>query len=197
MANSTCSNIRTDWSCCNNRCAYVGFCKGRDMKKLILSIFFLVACSAPVPTSSPTTSGATCQPTDQVNYIYHPDRLSVQQECIRVTGEVLAKISEADGDYHIRVLLDPQFSNLLTPGNQQQCANNDAGVKTCGLLVVEPVCEHSVSQSDAIATCVADTDPLSLLPVVGQRYWLEGRYVLDLDHSSWAELHPLYRFGAI
>jgi hypothetical protein len=24
---------------------------------------------------------------------------------------------------------------------------------------------------------------------------MEGRYVLDLEHGSWAELHPLYRWG--
>jgi hypothetical protein len=31
--------------------------------------------------------------------------------------------------------------------------------------------------------------------VVGDKVWMEGRYVFDLDHSGWAELHPLYRWA--
>lgn len=114
---------------------------------------------------------------------------------MRVTGEVLAKVVEGDGDFHMRILLDSQYANLVTAANQQQCANNDQGVRTCGLLVVEPVCVNSVSQADAVATCASDPDPLVSLPNVGQRVWLEGRYVLDNDHGGWAELHPLYRWG--
>jgi len=151
--------------------------------------------SNPSVTSSPSNQPVTCQPTDQDRYIYNPNRLSVQAACIRVTGEVLAKIVEADGDFHIRVLLDSQYANLLTSANQQQCANNDQGVRTCGLLVVEPVCENNVTQSDAQATCAADKDPITPLPSVGQHVWMEGRYVFDEDHGGWAELHPLYRWA--
>ncbi len=79
---------------------------------------------------------------------------------------------------------------MLTPGNQQQCAQG-----VCGLLVVEPICVHSVSQADAVSSCAADRDPLTALPTVGRHVWLEGRSVLDRDHSDWAELHPLYRWG--
>src|SRR5690348_11873486 len=160
------------------------------MKRLLMAamIVLLAACtSTPIPVTSPTATGATssptlpsstptsCQPTDQDNYIYHPDRLAVQAPCIRITGEVLAKIQEADGDFHIRVLLDSQYANLVTSANQQQCANNDQGVRTCGLLVVEPVCVNSVTQTDAVATCASDNDPLVSLPSVGQHVWMEGR----------------------
>lgn len=167
------------------------------MKKLILALFFLVACgttSVPNPTPSPTGAVASCQVTDQDNYVYNPDRLSVQAQCLKVSGEVLAKVQEEDGDFHIRVLLDPQYQNLLTPANQNQCANNDQGVRTCGLLVVEPVCVNPVSQQDAISTCASDPDPLTNLPNVGQHVWMEGRYVFDMDHGGWAELHPLFKW---
>jgi len=30
---------------------------------------------------------------------------------------------------------------------------------------------------------------------VGDRVWMEGRYVFDTDHGGWAELHPLYRWA--
>jgi hypothetical protein len=66
-----------------------------------------------------------------------------------------------------------------------------------GDLVVEPVCVRSVSQADAVSTCAADGDPIDSVPAtVGAHLWLQGRYVFDLQHGGWAELHPLYRWGA-
>ena len=172
-------------------------------KKLsIIGILFLSACTLdnPVPSpsvepsapqsASPTTS--SCQPTDQDQYVYNPNRLSIQETCIRITGTILAKVQEADGDFHIRVQLDSQYQSLLTPANQNQCAQG-----ICGLLVVEPVCVNLVTQSDAISTCAADLDPLINLPNINDHVWMEGRYVFDTAHGGWAELHPLYRWGLI
>jgi len=146
--------------------------------------------AGPIATPIPTTAAAgNCYPTDQDQYVYHPARLQVLAACIRVAGTVVRVLREADGDDHIRVEPDAAFANLLRPANVNQagCLN--------GCLVVEPVCENAVTQVDAIATCAADTDPLVSLPTAGQHIWLEGRYVLDLQHGGWAELHPLYRWG--
>lgn len=64
--------------------------------------------------------------------------------------------------------------------------------------MIEPVCVRAVTQDDAIDTCLGDHDPLAgPMPAVGQHVWMEGRYVLDSEHGSWAELHPLYRWGPI
>ena len=94
---------------------------------------------------------------------------------------------EADGDYHILLALDPKYAHLLTPANQ--------GVEL-GDLVVEPICVRSVTQSDAVAICASDPDRLPPpYPRVQMRIWMEGRYVFDLEHGGWAELHPLYRWG--
>ena len=140
----------------------------------------------PRPTARPTAT--TCRPTDQDRYVYNPSRLEVQAACIRITGVVEAVRHEADGDLHILVALDPAYRRLLTAANQGE---------ELGDLVVEPVCVRSVSQTDAKATCAADPDPYAgQLPTVGAAVWIEGRYVLDLDHGSWAELHPLYRWGS-
>ena len=139
------------------------------------------------PTPQATTSLATCKPTDQDQYVYNPARLAVQAACIHVTGTVQAVRREADGDLHILLALDPAFAHLLTPANQ--------GVEL-GDLVVEPVCVKSVTQTDAIAICASDLDPLAgPFPAVGDRIWMEGRYVFDLQHGGWAELHPLYRWN--
>jgi hypothetical protein len=142
-----------------------------------------------ISTSVPTgSSGASCAVTDQNHYVYHPDRLQVVQPCLRVSGVVDAVRDEADGDKHILLHLDPQDQHLLQPANQNEQ----------GDLVVEPVCVGQVSQQDAVDICASDPDPFAApLPAVGDHVWMEGRYVYDLDHGGWAELHPLYRSGPV
>jgi hypothetical protein len=140
----------------------------------------------PSPNASPVASPVACVPTDQDQYVYNPARLQVVAACLRVTGVVAEIRTEADGDLHILLALDAAFAHLLTPGNQ--------GVER-GDMVVEPICVRSVSQTDAIGACAADPDPMTALPRAGNHAWMEGRYVLDLEHDSWAELHPLYRWG--
>jgi hypothetical protein len=138
-------------------------------------------------TPKPTTKPSACKPTDQNKYVYNPSRLAVQAACIHVSGTVEAVRHEADGDLHILLALDPAYTRLLTPANQGE---------ELGDLVVEPVCVRSVSQADAKGTCASDPDPFpGPFPVVGEAVWMEGRYVFDLDHGGWAELHPLFRWG--
>ncbi len=156
------------------------------------------AATAPPTTPRPTpqatrartptpTVAAACVPTDQDQYVYSPDRLVVQAACIRVTGVVQAVRTESDGDFHILLALDPAYARLLTPANQGE---------ELGDLVVEPICVRAVSQASAVAACASDPDPLQPpYPGVGDAIWMEGRYVFDLDHGRWAELHPLYRWG--
>ena len=157
---------------------------------LLLLAGILGGCDTGViSTSVPTgSSGASCAVTDQNQYVYHPDRLQVVQPCLRVSGVVDAVRDEADGDKHILLHLDPQYQHLLQPANQNEQ----------GDLVVEPVCVGQVSQQDAVDICASDPDPYAApLPAVGDHVWMEGRYVYDLDHGSWAELHPLYRSGPV
>ena len=147
--------------------------------------------STPPPglTASPgkaPISKVGCTPTDQDRYVYNPDRLVVKARCLRVSGVIDAVRQEADGDLHILLRLDAPYRRYLTPANQGQ---------ELGDLVVEPICVHPVSQADAIDSCAANPDPLQDLPHTGMRVWMEGRYVLDMGHGGWAELHPLYRWG--
>jgi len=137
-------------------------------------------------SAQPSAPASGCTPTDQDRYVYHPARLEVGAACIRVTGLVAEVRTEADGDLHILLALDAAYAHLLTPANQ--------GVER-GDLVVEPICARAVTQPDAMEDCAADPDPLSVLPRQGDYVWMEGRYVFDLEHDGWAELHPLYRWG--
>src|SRR5260370_16865948 len=84
------------------------------MKKLLLTIFFLAACSSPQPTPTPIVSGGiSCvQPNDPDSHVYNSSRLQVLNPCVSVTGTIDFIRNEADGDYHIGLKVDPQYSNL-------------------------------------------------------------------------------------
>jgi hypothetical protein len=74
-------------------------------------------------------------------HVYHGrmatarDRLVVQKPCTTVMGKVMSAVKEDDGDWRIRLKVDPQFSSLLN-------AKNKSGQH--GYLVVEPMCANPV-----------------------------------------------------
>ncbi|HEV2461629.1 MAG TPA: hypothetical protein VGS80_25010 [Ktedonobacterales bacterium] len=144
-----------------------------------------VVPQGPAQVTNVTIPPAQCAPTNQDQYVYHPVRLRILQSCIRVSGVVRASRLENDGDMHLQLELDPAYQHLLEPANNLEQ----------GDMVIEPVCVGMPLQPDALDACAADGHPLASLPAIGQHVWMEGRYVLDLEHGSWAELHPLYRWG--
>jgi hypothetical protein len=115
------------------------------------------------------------------NHVYNPQRLQVVESCKTVTGIIESKRVEADGDYHIRLKLDPQYANLI---NQ---ANVNAQL---GDLVVEPICMNRVTQLDAISACQNFRQNIDI-PAVGTHVQVTGSYILDKEHGSWAETHPV------
>ena len=157
--------------------------------RLSLATLLLVGACAPSPLAGASATlppgAATCAPGDQDAYVYRPARLPVLAPCIRVVGTVEASSVEADGDVHLNVRLDEAYRGVLRPGNDFED----------GDLIVEPVCQIAPPQADAIRVCASDPAPLDRVPKVGDHVWLEGRYVIDVQHHDWAELHPLYRWG--
>jgi hypothetical protein len=154
---------------------------------LILGLFAATACgaSAAKPQSTPPANAQTCAPGDQDPYAYRPARLQLIAPCVRVIGTIVSSSIETDGDVHLNVRLDDAYRGLLVAGNDFEDGN----------LIVEPVCQIPPLATDAIRVCAADGAPLSPPPAVGQHVWLEGRFVVDLQHHAWVELHPLYRWG--
>ena len=115
------------------------------------------------------------------NHVYNPERLQIVDRCKTVTGIIESKKPEADGDFHIRLKLIPQFSNLI----------NSANVKgQLGDMVVEPVCQKAITQLDAISACFNFHQNIDI-PMIGSRVNVTGSYVLDKEHSGWAEIHPV------
>lgn len=92
-------------------------------------------------------------------------------------------IEEADGDYHLRLALDANYSSLINDANNQY---------QYGDLVVEIICAHfPITQQDAVSPCQGYTNNIAV-PSVNDHITVTGPYVLDTDHYSWAEIHPVY-----
>jgi len=139
-------------------------------------------------TPEPRVPADACTPGeegDQDRYVYRPERLQLLKPCMHMTGTVDHLVVEPDGDVHLSVRPDPAYQGLLVE------ANKPGG----GYLVVETVCYSFSFHADAMGLCAADTDRMQNIPQAGDHVWMEGRYVLDVGHSAWAELHPLYRWG--
>ena len=97
--------------------------------------------------------------------------------------EIHLPVPERDGDYHIRLRVDPQFKKLLN-------AKNMTGQK--GFLVVEPMCVRKVKQQDTIdeGVCTGFKQSLYKTSMHSRRVSVSGVYSQDMEHG-WREIHPV------
>jgi hypothetical protein len=111
------------------------------------------------------------------------DRLQVIQDCVSVTGTIDSARKEKDGDFHIRLRLDPQYSSMVN-------AKNGSGQH--GALVVEPVCMNPVTQADTKKEHVCDgfSQHVYTPNMLGNHVRVTGAYVTDMEHG-WTEIHPV------
>ena len=116
------------------------------------------------------------------SHVYHPYRLNTIKSCITASGVVDNVLQEADGDYHIRLALDSQYSNLTNSANDQYQYSD---------LVVEIICAVPITQSDAVSACQNYTNNITV-PSINDHITVTGPYVLDTNHYNWAEIHPVY-----
>jgi hypothetical protein len=131
----------------------------------------------------PGSNQSSCSDPGSISsHVYNPYRLTLLQSCITASGFVDNVLQEADGDYHLRLALDSQYSNLTNSANDQY---------QYGDLVVEIICALPITQSDAVPACQNYTNSITI-PSVNDHITVTGPYVLDTAHSDWAEIHPAY-----
>lgn len=127
--------------------------------------------------------GSQCSDPDSISsHVYNPYRLDVIKSCIIASGVVETVYDEADGDYHLRLALDSQYANLTNAANDQY---------QYGDLVVEIICALPITQQDAVSACQGYTNSITI-PSINDHVSVTGPYVLDTEHSNWAEIHPVY-----
>lgn len=144
------------------------------------------------PAGSIQLSHATCP--ENATHIYHPFRLYLLDGCKQhaIVGTLERAKPEADGDLHLWFLPDP---GQVDPHGGFWI--NDMNVRgQHGYLVLEPVCEGTVTQADAVSACKGVTSPLKIPKQLPTRVSALGYWVFDADHG-WNELHELTALGTI
>ena len=136
-----------------------------------------------VASVAPAADHNQCRDPDSISsHVYNPSRLDIVKPCIAASGVVENVFEERDGDYHLRLLLDPQYGNLTNSANDQY---------QYGDLVVEVICALPITQQDAVSACQGYANNITI-PSVNDHITVTGPYVLDTDHYDWAEIHPVY-----
>lgn len=126
-------------------------------------------------------------------HVYHPARLHLLAGCKEVSaiGVIRSSKAEPDGDFHIRLRVDP--SSLDPKGGHWINAENTRQQR--GDLVLEPVCEKQVTQSDAVSACASYHNPLQI-PPIGSHVSATGFWVFDASHG-WTEIHPVTKMERV
>src|SRR5207245_4115613 len=91
-------------------------------------------------------------------------------------------LQQADGDYHLRLALDSQYSNLTNNANDQY-QNYD--------LVVEIICALPVTQPNAVSACQNYTNNITI-PSINHYITVTGPLCLGYVPQQLAEIHPVY-----
>jgi hypothetical protein len=158
--------------------------------ELTLSLLFLLVAIWMFPYKQLPVYPAQCAATDQDRYTYAPHRFLVLSPCLRVTGTVTdGAFSLMDGDGYFDIEVDAPYRFTLNAMNERNMHGN---------LHVEIVCLVPPEALVPAYTCAHDPQQYPrLLPNLGERVWVEGRWVWDLGHFGHAELHPVYRWGRI
>ncbi len=156
----------------------------------------------PIPTITTTANTTSC---DEYlwNHVWYPPRLQIIDRCRVVTGVVENISIRGDGDEHISLKLDPEYTNLLNQKNIDE---------QHGDLVLEIICKSPIRKMDEFIACTKeDVNEEGHIKVigacvlafnacngfkqdfeihVGEHVKVTGAYVLDREHG-WNEIHPI------
>lgn len=147
---------------------------------------------APVRDIAPYNARPACDQT-LWQHVYNPRRLKVLNPCVSVTGTIVDATHgkhkqgcrvEADGDLHCWLKLDNEVPGIMSPYLNAMNLKNEGGT-----LVWEPMCQHHVTQKDAMEAC-KDWHQDIILPPVGSHVKITGAWVLDTEHGH-MEIHPV------
>ena len=149
-------------------------------------------------SSSRQGAQSHCRSGDPLANVYHPYRLQVLQDCVAVTGTVVAVRYEDDGDYHMNLALSSAEQGFVNAANQRYEGGelvteivpaDETGCTRGQAPPLPPTAYLGVSYDYGICTG-ANLSP----PPIGATVTIVGPYVVDSDHG-WAEIHPVWWIG--
>jgi len=151
------------------------------MKRLLLLSLML-------PVLSITAYGQTCD-NSLMAHVYRPERLVKVKGCVTVTGTVVGRRTQDDGDIHYQLKVDP--------GQGRGWMNQKNVSRQHGTLVFEPICVKRVKQDSAQDACRNFVQDI-LLPKKGDRVSITGIHVVDNEGGhGWREIHPVSQIKII
>jgi len=147
----------------------------RASRKIVLS----VVCLFSILFSSAQKANGGCD-NNLWKFVWEPSRLQVLDKCKTVTGVIVEKNADPDGDEHMLLKLDAGQESLLEKKNYS---------KKDGNLVIEAICINHITRKAAKGICKGYVNNVHL-PKVGDHVRVTGSYVLD-SHNGWTEIHPI------
>jgi len=131
--------------------------------------------------------------------VYLSGRLRLIDRCRTVSGTVDCLKVEPDGDVHLRLRVDHQFTGTLEPANSLQTCANESGPH----LVVEIIPQHKRGILFRVNNADAGGFITPLTPAPGDHITATGPYVVDTNilhrvlyqgrpAEDWAEIHPAW-----
>jgi hypothetical protein len=142
-------------------------------------ISFFVVCLFSILFSSAQKASSDCDK-NLWNFVWEPSRLQVLDKCKTVTGVIVEKNADPDGDEHMLLKLDEGQESLLQKKNYSKKGGN---------LVIEAICINQITRKAAKGICKGYVNNVHL-PKVGDHVRVTGSYVLD-SHNGWTEIHPI------
>ena len=131
--------------------------------------------------------------------VYAPERLQLLDRCSTISGTVDCLKLEPDGDIHLRVRVDPQFTGFLRPANSLQICTDHPEPH----LVVEIIPQHA--EGLLFRGNNADTGGFiaPATPAPGDHISVTGPHIIDKNilhrvlyqgrpAENWAEIHPAW-----
>jgi len=123
------------------------------MKLLAASFLLLITLGVPARTISVAKKTPAPQCDESLwKHVYagtfgtEHKRLKVIDTCKTVTGTIVYAKGEDDGDFHLRLHLDPGQEGLLNAKNRKATKSGGQG----GNLVIEPICHKEPIQDDTV-----------------------------------------------
>ena len=139
------------------------------------------------PADQTSKSTEACDP-GLWKYVYNPERLQVLDKCKTVTGTIVERSADEDGDEHMLLKLDPGQDDLLRERNMKKKGGN---------LVIEAVCINNITRKKVGDACVGYVNHVEL-PVVNDHVRVSGSLVVDSNNDNgWTEIHPITRIEII
>lgn len=113
-------------------------------------------------------------------HVYNKKKLQIFDKCISVAGSIMSIKIEKDGNTHVRLMLDPQYSHLI---------NSDNYSKERGALVLKIICQNPVLIEKAEEYCDGKT-PIIAVPPIGTQVKVTGVFVKN-EQYYWNAIHPV------